>query len=258
MLQELINELTATLAQCSTPQAATLTRVRIEALENRECDWTPNEYHHVLRDQVGEHCVTWRVAADGIRVLGEAGEPRRTKGAPSTLGRIFATFGHEIGIYSEAFQVDARTIAAVIATESGGKPTAERAEPQIHDVSIGLMQTLTNTAKGVAPFAIKRMNDIAGDAVRLAGPSVPKGGDLKQWRELLSQPRVSILLGTALLASIDEHFGCKGDPILMYAAFNAGSPRPSSRTPWGLVYYGSALDSFSRWYGDACAVVTGG
>ena len=194
----------------------------------------------------------WMVTNDGIVVVGED-RPRRTPGKPATLTRIFAKYGPLIGEAADATGLSMRLIAAVIATESRGLETAERYEKGPDDWSFGLMQTLTNTA-----WFVSNLVSLEG---RFPKP-VPKGGDVNEWRKLLFNPRTSIILGSRYLREHSEEYGTK-DPVVLYAAYNAGGAYKAANRQWGLLSYGppdrpdQALDNFTAWYGDACAAFRG-
>jgi soluble lytic murein transglycosylase-like protein len=200
----------------------------------------------------------WRQTDEGIEVMGEKG-PRRTKGEPVTLTRIVGTYGELIREACAIVNVPQKLVAGMIAAESLGKPEAERAEPHLGDVSIGLAQTLTATAVHLAHDAPA---DLQLDPITQT-KSLPSGGSLQRWRELLSEPRHAIRLGALYFAVANAQDDLRFDPVLCYAAYNAGSVRVNRDNPWGVHYYrkklddgrwADAMDSFSRWYGDACAV----
>lgn len=199
----------------------------------------------------------WKQTAGGILVRGEESE-RRTKGEPETLRRIIGEFGNDIAEACETVNVPAPLVAGMLAAESHGKTDAERPEDHLKDVSIGLTQTLTATAWGLAASAPE---ELELSAITKLKP-MPKGGSLDEWREILRQPFYAIRLGALYFAVANADHDLQLDPVLCYAAYNAGSPRLSSATPWGVHYYrkklddgrwADAMDSFSRWYGDACA-----
>ncbi len=195
----------------------------------------------------------WKLTSEGVLVENEDTE-RRTKGAPTTLTRIVEDFGDAIVEASELTDVPEQLIAAVIATESWGKPDAERFEAHLNDWSFGLMQTLTNTAQALALQAPAKLGVEGLKAYR----PVPKGGSADEWRELLSNPETSIRLGALYLARSNDRWRLEWDPIFVYATFNAGSPQPPGAigNKWGIhgAANGDVFDHFAAWYGDACAV----
>ncbi len=194
---------------------------------------------------------TWKLSADGVIVTGEDAA-RRTPGQPVTMQRIAASFGGLVTDVTRAVQIATgcriprEMVLAVIAAESRGRPDAERIERKIHDRSIGLMQLLTRTAAGLGA----------------KGPAEPFA---PEWTTLLGDPATNVDLGVRYLARALN--GAPFDPVLLYAAYNAGSTRAAG-TPWGVLYHrqvdkdgkviADAMDSFVAWFGDACAVLGGG
>lgn len=209
----------------------------------------------------------WKLTDEGVLVENEDTE-RRTKGEPTTLTRIVEDFGDAIAEASELTDVPEQLIAAVIATESGGRLVvkrrdeegnieegpAERFEAHLNDWSFGLMQTLTNTAHALALQAPAKLGVEGLKAYR----PVPNGGSADEWRELLSNPETSIRLGALYLARSNDRWSLEFDPIFVYATFNAGSPQPPGAVgnEWGIhgAANGKVFDHFAAWYGDACAV----
>jgi len=210
-------------------------------------DWTARRRHgRPDKDAEGGYRFhQWQLNDEGIFVNGEDGV-RRTRGEPKTMRHIVEVLHKEIFAASGVSGIGEQLLAAVIATESGGKFDAERFEKHLNDYSIGLMQTLTATAKQVMR--------LDGDLPRLSAEPVPSGGSLDTWRGFLREPANSIALGAGYLRHQNRTLELRSDPILLYCSYNAGSVRPSSKNAWGIVSYGSALDHFSRWYGDACNV----
>ncbi len=175
--------------------------------------------------------VAWALTAGGVAIDGAAA--KGTPGAPTTVRSIWEKFGPLCAAASQQFGVPVELIVATIATESGGDPRARRPEPQIDDVSVGLMQTLVRTARS----AIGRPNLTADD---------------------LLDPRLSIEAGAAYIASqrASTHF----DPPLVAAAYNAGSLKPDNADAnrWKLHCFprgtGAHIDKFVAWFADAMNV----
>jgi len=214
--------------------------------------WALEEWHSAELTH-GEHA--WRVARSGIYVRDEGGLPRRTRGEPVTVTKILRAYGDAIEEAADLTGVPTRTILAMLATESGTNPKAERFEKHLNDWSFGAAQTLTATAHAMA----RRLH--------ITSPPKAYPSDVSTelaWRSFLFEPRNSILIGVSYIAYNDERWGLLDDPVLAYAAYNAGSPRPSATNPWGVAYYRKktsqgtydALDTFAAWYGDACAVLS--
>lgn len=192
----------------------------------------------------------WTVRDDGIHVAGRDGPLRRARGQGAELARvIYEEFGDEITAAADTFGTDPRIIIATVCIESAGNPTASRFEKHLNDWSFGLTQTLTNTA-----LALGRMYGFPrGDGEwEMPMKSVRGGGDAEAWRKFLYKPLMSLSLCAGYHARNDRHFKCDGDPIVIYSAYNAGSPRFTTKNPWGLVNYSSALDAFAGFYGHSC------
>jgi soluble lytic murein transglycosylase-like protein len=209
--------------------------------------WSPDRYH-----SIEQGTVVYKLTEGGILVKGQEQE-RRTKGQPLTLSRIMARYIGAIRDAAGEFAISEQLIAATIANESGGHENAERNEPARHDRSIGVMQILTATAKELS----RRIDE------PFLEPSLPDGGDLEKWRTYLNDDDTSIRLGAYYLSWLNKEFDCRGDPVMIYAAYNAGSLRADARCPWGLHYNRvkrkdgtifDAMDTFVAWYGDACTV----
>lgn len=214
--------------------------------------WSPRRFHSTMTGEL-----VWRQTDEGIEVQGDG--VRRTAGEPITLRRIVASYGPELVDTSKMSGVPQQMLAAIVAAESKGYPDAEREEPGLNDISIGLTQTLTATARDVA----KRAPSAFGLQLLAMTKPVPEGGDVDTWRALLSQPHYAIRLAAVYVALADDAQDLQLDPVLCYAAYNAGSARVSHTTPWGIHYYRKALsdgsyadamENFVAWYGDACYV----
>ena len=177
-----------------------------------------------------EDGVSWALTSRGIAV--DEAPAKGTPGEPKTVRDIWDKFGKLCAASARKFGVPVELIVATIATESSGNPSARRAEPQIGDESVGLMQTLVRTARE----ATGRRN-LAGDD--------------------LLDPAVSIDAGTAYIAKqrTVTHF----DPPLVAAAYNAGSlKRDGGSNRWRLRCFplgtGAHIDRFTAWFSDAMRV----
>ncbi len=223
-------------------------------------DWELRRFHGRRDD--GDW-LQWKLTDEGILVQGEEAV-RRTPGKPVTLTRIVDTYGDTILKWADVFDLSEQLLAAVIAIESGGRPTAEKEEKHKGDWSIGLTQVLTATAKHLVGLFPEELPPIA-----IA--SLPKGGSLDAWRTTLRDPETSIALAGAYLRAVNDDAKLRLDPVLLYCAYNAGSVRPHGSgaravqdNPWGLKHYRhynkdgtlnySALSSFCAWFGDAVSV----
>lgn len=205
--------------------------------------------------------LTWRVVDEGIEVAMVSGTVRRTKGDPTTLRRIIDDYADQILHWADVFGITEQVLAAVIAVESGGRPHAERHEAHLNDSSIGLTQTLTATASWIYHSLSGIERAMFNPLLDVLDP-LPESGALEDWRNLLREPATAIGLGAAVLGHLDRALHLKGDPVLLYCGYNAGGVYVDYKTPWGLREYDpdgrgpspGALDYFTRWYGDACAV----
>jgi soluble lytic murein transglycosylase-like protein len=99
---------------------------------------------------------------------------------------------------SRQYGVPATLVKAVIATESQFNPAAYRAEPHLGDGSVGLMQILLRTARGMG------YTGPLGDAQTLTG---------------LFDPATNIRFGTAYLA---QQLDRAGTPAGAASAYNGG------------------------------------
>ena len=184
---------------------------------------------HAVQHRHFEGSVTWALTPEGISV--EGAKPMGTTGAPNTVKAIWEEYGVHCAAAARDFTVPVELIVATIATESSGKPDAVRKEAK--DTSYGLMQTLLMTAR-----------EALGDE-RLSGQD-------------LLRPETSIRAGTAFI--VRQRNLHKFDPVLVAAAYNAGSPRhadfPGNR--WRLYCYppqsGDHLNRFVGWFNDAMAL----
>ena len=161
---------------------------------------------------------------------------------------------------AHATGVDMRTIIACICTESGGKYNAERYEPHLNDRSMGLMQTLTLTARHVGGLLGYPTETPAGDELAesylMPKNSLPHsgysstlhGGSVGPWRRFLYEPRNSILIGAATLGELDKRYDLDGDPVLLAASYNAGGPYVDAANPWGLRMHGPHVDAFAGFW----------
>jgi len=170
--------------------------------------------------------VRWRLTSDGIILENEA-DPERTVGEPVTVRRIWHDFGPIIKAACTANGVPAEIVVTTIAVESSGIIKASLTEPDGR-TSIGLMQTLIGTA-----------SEVMGRQVTA---------------QELETPEISIEAGTRYIAKNREV--TKFDPILVAAAYNAGSlqpPRPEDTNPFRLRSTGDHLTRTRLFYNDTVA-----
>ncbi|HEX3574137.1 MAG TPA: transglycosylase SLT domain-containing protein [Rhodopila sp.] len=170
--------------------------------------------------------VRWRLTSDGIIMENET-NAERTVGEPVTVRRIWHDFGPIIKAACATHGVPAEMVVTTIAVESRGIVKASLMEPDGR-TSIGLMQTLTGTA-----------SEVMGRPVT--------------GREL-ETPEISIEAGTRYIAKNREVTNF--DPILVAAAYNAGSlqpPRPEDTNPFRLRSTGDHLIRTKLFYNDTVA-----
>lgn len=224
---------------------ATVQLAKIQNADGPDKDWRPEVFHFVANSK---HKRAWRLKfGEGIQVFGEDGV-RRTKGAPTTLRKVVRNYMQVVSTALTSFP-DEYMLLAIIANESRGNANAERYEKRINDWSFGLCQLLTGTAYGL----LKECN------LKAPAAPIPKGGSVDAWRKFLCDPNTNIVLAASYLSRLNHKFKCKGDPILLYACYNAGSPRPATKNQWGLIGNDNTepdtFDHIAGWYGDACYVV---
>jgi hypothetical protein len=198
----------------------------------------------------------WRYDQSGIYLRNDPNVPLRTHGQPTTCMAIVEAYGPEIYNASRAFNIPPELIIMTIATEAGsfvaskftGPPTF-RWEAKITDYSAGPMQLLCSTARDV----ISKV-PIECDADDIPQPfavkPVPPPPD-----NPLYDAELNINVGTAYIARNARQHNTGLDPILVAACYNAGSLRPSTENPWGLVTFGDHLGHAAPFFGDACAVM---
>jgi len=170
--------------------------------------------------------VRWRLTSDGIIMENET-DPERSVGEPVTVRRVWRDFGPIIKTACATHGVPAELVVTTIAVESGGVVKASRTEPDGRS-SVGLMQLLIGTATDI----MKRPVTV----------------------QELETPEFSIDLGTRYISQKrnETHF----DPILVAAAYNAGSlqpPRPEDTNPFHLRSTGDHLIRTKLFYNDTVA-----
>lgn len=192
----------------------------------------------------------WRLTDRGLEV--SEGGLLRTRGAPRTATHIIDTFSESLARFSREAGVLVELLIATIATESGGNSGAVRLEPGYasddatpYKISVGLCQTLIGVAREVM------------------GPELKAGLVIN--RSWLYSPPNSICAGARCIAR--RRSLTNFDPPLVAAAYNAGSLRPSTRNPWGLICTddrnsdpsdgGDHVTRFVRFFNDAWAVLRG-
>jgi peptidoglycan L-alanyl-D-glutamate endopeptidase CwlK len=207
--------------------------------------------------------VEWRYDARGVYVRGGGAGPQRTSGQPTTCRRIWELYKEPIVGAARRYGVPPEIIMMTIATETAFArqfnftgPHTFRWEahvenrdvnpPTLGDYSAGPMQTLGTTARWVIQAQGLPYQPFAVAPVYTTRPAPPTAHPLYDGA-------TNIDIGTA---EIKQRWNSTGDdPILVAAAFNAGSIRQLNSNRWHLKSHGDHLDRAAKWYGDACAVL---
>ena len=216
---------------------------------------------------------SWKNDHRGIFTLNHDGTEKlwRTPGSPLTVQEIVARYGHEIAASAAKYKVPAAIIVMTIATETGRyraqgftgpktfrweKAYVLRATGDANldgkekgDYSAGPMQVLSDTARWMnTTYDLKYSSS---DTLKYF-----KNKPSKSPENLgLYDAATCIDIGTAFIAHNKAKTGM--DPLLVSAAYNAGSLRPTSENHWRIHCHGNHLDRAAEWYGDACFVLNG-
>ena len=211
----------------------------------------------------------WRADDNGIYLRGEPNSPLRTPGEPSTASSALNEFADNIAEASQKFSVPPELILMTIATETGFMksegftgPRTFRWEKNVTltttgdvaldgkekgDYSAGPMQVLSNTAREV-----NKKQDLGFD----------NGSDLKWFKNKpakapaklgLYEGTTCVLIGTGYIAQ--QRSKTDLNPVLVSAAYNAGSLRASGTNIWKIFFHHDHVDRACNWFGDACAVM---
>lgn len=212
--------------------------------------------------------IKWRVSAQGVHAAGNAAV-ERTPGDPVTCRVICEIYSADIIARSVEFGIPPELIVMTIATEAAayrttrftGPPTfrweahvkVKDAPPEFKgDYSVGPMQTLATTARGVIRkrnLPYEPLTAFPAYRFRPAAPPEQIPG---------YEGACNIHVGVAEIASRLAKTGL--NPILVAAAYNAGSIYDSSsstkyKNRWNIRSHGNHLDRAAKWYGDACFVL---
>lgn len=211
----------------------------------------------------------WRVDRRGIFLRSGPDAPQHTPGEPVTIETALEHYAEAIAAASRRFDVPPELILMTIATETGAMrkhaftgPNTFRWEAHVKltttgdaavdgkvkgDYSAGPMQILSNTAREVnARQALGYANETDLKWFTTRPASAPKNLGLYDGER-------NIMLGTGY---IHQQRGDTGlNPVLVAAAYNAGSLRVSGTGPWRIRVHGDHLDRACSWFGDACAVL---
>lgn len=190
----------------------------------------------------------WAYDNRGIFLDGAPGVPLRSNGKPATCTAILSVYGREIFDAAIKHKIPPELIVMTIATETGSNrranftgPDTFRWEAHISDYSAGPMQTLGATARSM----IQKFGLPHASPPRLAARPIPPPTS-----NPLYDGKVSIDIGAAYIRNNVEKTGL--DPILVAAAYNAGSVREDPGNAWRLKTFGEHLNRSAEWFGDAC------
>ena len=198
----------------------------------------------------------WRVDPAGIylRSINAGLRPLRSAGAPVTATAVLNLYGDALAEAAIRFQIAPEVLLMILATETGAfrrdnftGPKTFRWEANISDYSAGPMQILSGTARDVNQSEGLGLDE-AGMPAMTRKPSKPPE-DL-----LLYQGAPAITVGAAYIRRNMQRQGLTDNPILVSAAYNAGSIRTSTSNLWRIFVFGNHLDRAAEWYGDACKV----
>jgi peptidoglycan L-alanyl-D-glutamate endopeptidase CwlK len=218
--------------------------------------------------------IEWRYDSSGIYIRdrnGTVSGPQRTSGAPITCQSIIDHFEAILIARSIEYGIPPELLIMTIATEAAsyrkvgftGQLTF-RWEPHVKvnddppsfrgDYSLGPMQTLATTARWVI-----RVRSLPYNPLEVF-PAIRTQPDVAPEEHPGYSPDINIHIG---VSEIFQRWPKTGEnPILVSAIFNAGgiydASNPNSRyfNRWHIRSYGNHLDRASRWFGDACYVVS--
>jgi len=212
----------------------------------------------------------WRVDTRGVYLRNGPNAPLRTPGDPMTAAKVVEIYGEELAEASRRFELPPELIVMTIVTETGAMkrdnftgPRTFRWEQHVTltttgtgldgrekgDYSAGPMQVLSNTARDVnnkLDLGFDNKTDLKWFKNRPTKNPAKLG---------LYDGRTGIMIGAGYISLQARHTHL--NPILVSAAYNAGSIRASGTNAWGLRCHGDHLDRASKWFGDACAVFAG-
>lgn len=212
----------------------TFLRARLAPNLPPEVDSTPHAQPGRIAELVPEQSVPHprpeeEEVLQAMQAVGARLDELLTYGAPAVVSVVPRSANARENKYDELIArahsrfpvVPADIIKGVIATESSFRPEVWRDEPQIHDRSRGLMQLLLKTARGLG---------------------------FRESPDLLYDPELNVMLGTALLAQLYRRFGDWTDAL---AAYNGGYPRRSTTTgqlePRLAQYVAKVMGHIARW-----------
>lgn len=198
----------------------------------------------------------WRVDGQGIYLKERDGGavPIASAGNPVTCGAILERFGPWIAKFAEKHGVPPQLLVMTIATETGiyrkhgfTGPKTFRWEAHLPDFSAGPMQILSGTARWTNEKAKLGLADSLFPTFDRKPNPIPT--DLA-----LYDPEVALDIGAAYLRWQMDRYKTS-NPMVISAAYNAGSLKKSSSKSWGIHYHGDHLDRAAEWFGDACSLL---
>lgn len=201
-------------------------------------NWRPDIWHGA---PLG---VQWRVTPRGILLNGQ--EHPQLSAIPEIRAlplQCWRLFNNEVNSLANIFQVSRPLLLATIASESGGNVNAMRDEG--FDRSYGLAQTLT----GTADFIGRWLGWPRGEGPFLM--PMQARTEYHQWEKFLSAPWTSIALCAALHSYNNSRLNLQGDPMLLYAAYNAGGVYESNGDHYRIRNATPALDAFRLMFNGA-------
>jgi len=210
----------------------------------------------------------WRVDNRGIYLRDSPNVAQRTPGDPTTATKAINLYADAIAEASQAFQIPPELIVMTIATETGMFKNDDFTGPRTFRWEAGFVLTNTGDAaldgKQAGDYSAGPMQVMSSTAREMNNKS-PKlrfknETTLKWFKTKPATPpkalglydgRVCIMIGASYIAHQAAKTGL--NPILVAAAYNAGSIRATGTNSWGIFAHGDHLDRAARWYGDACA-----
>ena len=214
------------------------------------------------------HGKEWRADGSGIYLRGDPNRAERTPGDPTTATKAINLYADAIAEAAQAFRIPPELIVMTIATETGlfrehsfPGPRTFRWESKFvlrntgdssvdgkerGDYSAGPMQVMSSTARGMDNNStkLKFKNETTLKWFKNKPSTAPKSLGLYDGR-------IGIMVGASYIAHQTAKTGL--NPILVAAAYNAGSIKASGTNTWGIFAHGDHLDRAARWFGDACA-----
>jgi len=167
---------------------------------------------------------SWRIdAATRLIIVSTDGGPEwtpKTEKYAADVAYVDRTWREMATPIAERHGLQVEGILAQVVQESRGNPRAFRQEPNGW-TGIGLMQ--------------------------ITHPSLKAGHSDEQ----LYDPALNLEIGTKHTASLARQYHTLDglpDWPRVFAAFNAGSPRPNPKSPWNLYCYGNHVDAEAAFY----------